>query len=58
MFSLPTANWWRLFAWLAFGLLIYFFYGRYHSVLTRVANGTNGPGGAEKKVDIEPVAGG
>jgi len=38
MFSLPTANWWRLFAWLALGLLIYFFYGRYHSVLTRVAN--------------------
>ena len=47
MFSLPTANWWRLIAWLAFGLLIYFFYGRYHSVLTRVANGTNGPAGAE-----------
>jgi len=45
MFSLPTANWWRLFAWLAFGLLIYFVYGRYHSVLTRVAKGTSGAGG-------------
>src|SRR6185295_3919413 len=28
MFSLPTANWWRLLAWLALGLLIYFLYGR------------------------------
>jgi basic amino acid/polyamine antiporter, APA family len=33
MFSLPTANWWRLGIWLAIGLAIYFFYGRYHSVL-------------------------
>ncbi|MGE0759933.1 MAG: amino acid permease [Pirellulaceae bacterium] len=33
MFSLPAANWWRLFAWLALGLLIYFLYGRWHSVL-------------------------
>src|SRR4030095_11376764 len=41
MFSLPTANWWRLFAWLALGLLIYFFYGRHHSVLTKFA-GTPG----------------
>jgi APA family basic amino acid/polyamine antiporter len=33
MFSLPAANWLRLFAWLALGLCIYFFYGRHHSVL-------------------------
>jgi len=33
MFSLPTANWWRLGAWLALGLLIYVFYGRHHSVM-------------------------
>ena len=33
MFSLPTANWWRLGAWLALGLLIYVFYGRKHSVM-------------------------
>jgi APA family basic amino acid/polyamine antiporter len=33
MFSLPAANWWRLFAWLGLGLLIYFFYGRRHSLL-------------------------
>lgn len=33
MFSLPAANWWRLFAWLAIGLCIYFFYGQRHSLL-------------------------
>ena len=33
MFSLPAANWWRLIAWLALGLVIYFSYGRHHSVL-------------------------
>src|SRR5207302_4364883 len=33
MFSLPAANWWRLFAWLALGLVIYFSYGRFHSIL-------------------------
>jgi APA family basic amino acid/polyamine antiporter len=33
MFSLPTANWWRLLAWLALGLVIYFLYGRNHSVM-------------------------
>jgi len=35
MFSLPSENWWRLIGWLATGLLIYFFYGRRHSVLGR-----------------------
>jgi amino acid transporter len=33
MLSLPAANWWRLFAWLALGLVIYFSYGRHHSLL-------------------------
>ncbi len=33
MFSLPAANWFRLFGWLAIGLVIYFCYGRFHSVL-------------------------
>jgi APA family basic amino acid/polyamine antiporter len=33
MFSLPAANWWRLIAWLGLGLVIYFTYGRHHSVL-------------------------
>ncbi len=34
MFSLPADNWWRLFIWLAIGLVIYFTYGRYHSVMS------------------------
>jgi APA family basic amino acid/polyamine antiporter len=33
MLSLPAANWYRLFAWLAAGLVIYFAYGRRHSLL-------------------------
>jgi APA family basic amino acid/polyamine antiporter len=33
MFSLPAANWWRLLAWLALGFVIYFAYGRRHSVM-------------------------
>jgi len=35
MFSLPTANWLRLGVWMAFGMAIYFFYGRHHSVMAR-----------------------
>ena len=35
MFSLPAENWYRLIGWLAIGLLIYFFYGRRHSVMAR-----------------------
>jgi APA family basic amino acid/polyamine antiporter len=33
MFSLPVENWWRLLAWLAIGFVIYFGYGRKHSVM-------------------------
>jgi len=33
MFSLPSDNWWRLGVWLAIGFLIYFGYGRHHSVM-------------------------
>ena len=36
MFSLPPENWWRLFAWLAIGMVIYFSYGRHHSVLAKM----------------------
>lgn len=35
MFSLPAANWWRLIAWLALGFVIYFAYGRHHSVIRK-----------------------
>jgi APA family basic amino acid/polyamine antiporter len=31
MMSLPAKTWWRLFIWLAIGLLVYAFYGRKHS---------------------------
>jgi len=37
MFSLPWENWTRLFIWMAIGLLIYFFYGRKRSVMTKHA---------------------
>jgi APA family basic amino acid/polyamine antiporter len=33
MLSLPASNWWRLIAWLALGLVIYFTYGQRHSLL-------------------------
>jgi APA family basic amino acid/polyamine antiporter len=35
MFSLPSENWERLFVWLLIGFVIYFFYGRHHSVLAK-----------------------
>jgi len=39
MFSLPPENWWRLVGWLVIGLVIYYFYGRHHSVLAGLRNG-------------------
>jgi APA family basic amino acid/polyamine antiporter len=39
MFSLPAANWWRLIGWLALGLVIYFTYGRHHSLLGKELRG-------------------
>jgi APA family basic amino acid/polyamine antiporter len=45
MFSLPTQNWWRLLAWLLIGLVIYFLYGRNHSVMRNYnATGAGKPG--------------
>ncbi len=35
MFSLPAENWMRLGVWLAIGLVIYFGYGRHHSVMAK-----------------------
>jgi len=51
MFSLPAENWWRLIGWLIVGLVIYFGYGRRHSVmaeytLKEVAK-HGGPGGSD-----------
>jgi APA family basic amino acid/polyamine antiporter len=39
MLALPASNWWRLIAWLALGLVIYFLYGRHHSVLGQELRG-------------------
>ncbi len=39
MFSLPLDTWLRLFAWLAVGLAIYFFYSRHHSFLGKELRG-------------------
>jgi APA family basic amino acid/polyamine antiporter len=39
MFSLPAENWLRLGVWLALGFLIYFGYGRKHSVMARQGTG-------------------
>ncbi|HKA06352.1 MAG TPA: amino acid permease [Gemmataceae bacterium] len=33
MLSLPAQNWYRLFVWMAIGLIIYFNYGKQHSVV-------------------------
>jgi APA family basic amino acid/polyamine antiporter len=51
MFSLPAANWLRLFVWLGIGLIIYFTYSRHHSVLaanTLAELKEHGAGGAYK----------
>ena len=36
MFSLPAENWLRLVIWLGIGFVIYFTYGRHHSVMKRI----------------------
>jgi basic amino acid/polyamine antiporter, APA family len=38
MFSLPEENWLRLFGWLFIGLIIYYFYGRKHSIMHKIMN--------------------
>jgi basic amino acid/polyamine antiporter, APA family len=39
MLSLPPANWYRLFGWLGLGLILYFSYGRRHSILGKQLRG-------------------
>jgi len=36
MLSLPAENWLRLIVWLAIGMVIYFFYGRKHSIMNKI----------------------
>lgn len=43
MIFLPLATWERLFIWLALGMIVYFAYGRRHSVLQRAAAGHLSP---------------
>ena len=45
MFSLPSENWYRLFVWMALGLVIYFFYGRHNSVLAKRRHAVKKAGG-------------
>ncbi|NLT66099.1 MAG: amino acid permease [Acidobacteria bacterium] len=52
MFSLPPENWWRLLVWLAIGFLIYFFYGRRHSVLEKMRR--NHSAGTEEHRALKP----
>jgi len=42
MFSLPAENWVRLAVWLGIGLVIYFVYGQFNSVLARGPHGRRG----------------
>jgi APA family basic amino acid/polyamine antiporter len=58
MFSLPADNWLRLFVWLLIGLVIYFFYGRNHSVMANytgyeIAKHGISPGGQLAR-DVDP----
>jgi len=52
MFSLPTANWWRLFAWLLLGFVIYFFYGRRHSVMALARENAASDAAVTQKQDV------
>jgi APA family basic amino acid/polyamine antiporter len=42
MLSLPVENWWRLIIWLGIGFLIYFGYGKNHSILAKLRAGGGG----------------
>jgi amino acid transporter len=59
MFSLPAENWWRLIIWLLIGFVIYFAYGRKHSVMKHyleheISKHGISPGGSlATDVDIE-----
>jgi APA family basic amino acid/polyamine antiporter len=48
MFSLPPENWWRLIAWMALGLIIYFSYGYSHSELRTRTEASAAAGGARR----------
>jgi APA family basic amino acid/polyamine antiporter len=63
MFSLPAENWWRLIIWLLIGFVIYFAYGRKHSVMKHYLeheiskHGISPAGSLATDVDLkEPVS--
>ncbi len=43
MFSLPWQSWARLIGWLGIGFVIYFLYGRHHSVLAKLEQQPDAP---------------
>jgi APA family basic amino acid/polyamine antiporter len=53
MFSLPVGNWYRLIIWLGIGFLIYFLYGRHHSVMS---DGGGGGGHLAHEVSAHGVS--
>jgi basic amino acid/polyamine antiporter, APA family len=48
MFSLPVANWYRLIAWMALGLVIYFSYGYKRSALAAQTRAFAASGGSRR----------
>ena len=60
MFSLPAENWLRLFIWLLIGFIIYFGYGRHHSVMTHYTedeikkHGVSGAGSPKPDLGARP----
>jgi len=58
MFSLPAENWVRLVVWLAIGFVIYFGYGKQHSVMSRYTeseiarHGVSGAGSLAAPPDV------
>lgn len=54
MFSLPADNWWRLIAWLALGLVIYFSYGMRNSILGKQLRGELPPGSSSVASEQPP----
>jgi APA family basic amino acid/polyamine antiporter len=49
MFSLPVENWYRLLAWMALGLVIYFSYSYSHSELRKRTEALQSSGGARRR---------
>lgn len=53
MFSLPPKNWWQLIIWLHIGFVIYFSYGRRHSVLVKLREKQQAVGGRQPAIEDE-----